>query len=106
MTSPRHRARIDHDVKYNRNWLSTKNAGFRVAQFGVIKPKATDQHHGALLFPDGNIVLVNLLSEGQYARVLQLPAVRREENANRMKGTSMSALRKLKTLRPILRFTA
>jgi hypothetical protein len=47
----------------------------------VIEPKATDQHHDALLFPDGNTVLVNLLSEGQYARVLQLP-VRRQENAN------------------------
>jgi hypothetical protein len=48
----------------------------------VIEPKATGQHHDALLFPNGNIVLVNLLSEGQYARVLQLP-VRRQENANR-----------------------
>jgi hypothetical protein len=73
---------FDHDVKYNRYWLSTKNAGFRVAQFCVIEPKVTDQHHDALLFPDGNIILVNLLSEGQYARVLQLP-VRRQENANR-----------------------
>ena len=32
---------FDHDVKYNRYWLSTKNAGFRVAQFCVIEPKAT-----------------------------------------------------------------
>jgi hypothetical protein len=72
---------FDHDVKYNRYWPSTKNSGFRVAQFCVIEPKATDQHHDALLFPDGNTVLVNLLSEGQYARVLQLP-VRRQENAN------------------------
>jgi hypothetical protein len=73
---------FDHDVKYNRIWLSTKNAGFRVAQFRSIKPKAPDQHHDALLFPDGNIVLVNLLSEGQYARVLQLPVIRQEENVN------------------------
>jgi hypothetical protein len=73
---------FDHDVKYNRYWLSTKNAGFRVAQFCVIEPKATDQHHDALLFPNGNIVLVNLLSEGQSARVLQLPVLRKE-NANR-----------------------
>jgi hypothetical protein len=77
---------FDYDVKYNRYWLSTKNAGFRVAQFCVIEPKATDRRHDALLFPDGNIVLVNLLSEGQYARVLQLPAVRREENANRQQA--------------------
>lgn len=79
---------FDRDVEYNRYWLLTKNAGFRVAQFCVIEPKATGQHHDALLFPDGNIVLVNLLSEGQYARVLQLPVQRlgnvnrREENVN------------------------
>ena len=73
---------FDHDVKYNRYWPSTKNSGFRVAQFCVIEPKATDQHHDALLFPDGNTVLVNLLSEGQCVRVLQLP-VRRQENTNR-----------------------
>jgi hypothetical protein len=41
---------FDHDVKYNRFWLSTKNTGFRVAQFSVIETKATDQHHDALLF--------------------------------------------------------
>jgi hypothetical protein len=70
---------FEQDVRYNRNWLSTKNTGFRVAQFCVIQPKALEQHHDALLFPDGTIVLVNLLSEGQYARVLQLPATARGE---------------------------
>jgi hypothetical protein len=66
---------FEQDVRYNRNWLLTKSAGFRVAQFCVIKPKPPKQHHDALLFPDGTIVLVNLLSEGQHARVLQLPAI-------------------------------
>jgi hypothetical protein len=73
---------FEHDVKYNRSWLSTKNTGFRVAQFSVIEPKATNQHHDALVFPDGNTVLVNLLSEGQHVRVLQLP-VQRQENDDR-----------------------
>ncbi|MFQ3452597.1 hypothetical protein QA639_13250 [Bradyrhizobium pachyrhizi] len=66
---------FEQDVRYNRNWLLTKSAGFRVAQFCVIKPETPAQHHDALLFPDGTIILVNLLSEGQHARVLQLPAV-------------------------------
>ncbi len=66
---------FEQDVRYNRNWLLTKSAGFRVAQFCVIEPKRPGQHHDALLFPDGTIVLVNLLSEGQHARVLQLPAI-------------------------------
>ena len=71
---------FDHDVRYNRNWLSTKSAGFRVARFCAIHAEARDQHHDALAFPDGNTVLVNLLSEGQHARVLQLPVVRQEQS--------------------------
>jgi hypothetical protein len=67
---------FEQDVRYNRNWLLTKSVGFRVAQFCVIKPRPPKQHHDGLLFPDGTIVLVNLLSEGQHARVLQLPATR------------------------------
>ncbi|MGY8676561.1 hypothetical protein Q2941_01890 [Bradyrhizobium sp. UFLA05-153] len=67
---------FEQDVRYNRNWLLTKSVGFRVAQFCVIKPKPPKQHHDGLLFPDGTIVLVNLLSKGQHARVLQLPATR------------------------------
>ncbi len=71
---------FEHDVRYNRNWLSTKSAGFRVARFCSIEPVAPDQHHDALSFPDGKTVLVNLLSEGQYALVLQLPVIRHERN--------------------------
>jgi hypothetical protein len=32
-------------------------------------------HHDALEFPDGEIVLVTQLREGQHATVLQLPAL-------------------------------
>jgi len=73
---------FEHDVKYNRNWLSTKSAGFCVARFSQIEPGAPHQHHDALSFPDGNTVLVNLLAEGQFARVLQLPVVRQEQHVN------------------------
>jgi hypothetical protein len=66
---------FEQDVKYNRNWLSTKSIGFRVARFCTIEPKGPEQHRDALWFPDGTTVLVNVLSEGQYARVLQLPVV-------------------------------
>jgi hypothetical protein len=73
---------FEHEVRYNRFWLSTKSAGFRVARFCRIEPRAQDQHHDALAFPDGNVVLVNLLSEGQHARVLQLPVIRQEQKVN------------------------
>ena len=80
---------FEHDVRYNRNWLLTKRAGFRVARFCTIEPRAPDQHHDALAFPDGKTVLVNLLSEGQYAVVLQLPVVRHEQNVDAHTEASM-----------------
>ena len=52
--------------------------GFSVARFCAIEPDAPHQHHDALSFPDGKTVLVNVLSEGQHARVLQLPVIPRE----------------------------
>jgi hypothetical protein len=79
---------FEHDVRYSRysarynSKCATKSAGFRVARFCAIEPRAPQQHHDALAFPDGNMVLVNLLSEGQYARVLQLPVLRQERNVN------------------------
>jgi hypothetical protein len=73
---------FEHEVRYNRHWLSTKSAGFRVARLCRIEPKAPDQHHDALSFPDGSTVLVNLLSEGQSALVLQLPVIRREHSVD------------------------
>jgi hypothetical protein len=79
---------FEHDVRYNRNWLLTKRAGFRVARFCTIEPHAPHQHHDAIAFPDGNTVLVSLLSEGQYARVLQCLLSGRNR-------TSKTVLRKL-----------
>jgi hypothetical protein len=73
---------FEHEVKYNRNWLLTKGTGFSVARFCEVDPHAPHQHHDALSFPDGNTVLVNVLAEGQYARVLQLPVNRQEQKAS------------------------
>ena len=73
---------FETDVRYNRNWLSTRSTGFSVARFCAIEPGASHQHHDALSFPDGKTVLVNLLSEGQHARVLQLPVIPREQSAD------------------------
>jgi hypothetical protein len=45
----------------------------RVAQFRQVN-KGSNVHHDALEFPDGQIVLLTQLCEGQHATVLQLPA--------------------------------
>ena len=71
---------FERDVRYDRHWLSTRSTGFSVARFCEIEPDASRQHHDALSFPDGKTVLVNLLSEGQHARVLQLPVTPREQS--------------------------
>jgi hypothetical protein len=73
---------FDRDVRYNRNWLSTRSTGFGVARFCALEPGASHQHHDALSFPDGKTVLVNLLSEGQHALVLQLPVIPREQSVD------------------------
>ena len=46
----------------------------RTAIFRQINKDRAAAHHDALEFPDGEIVLLTFLSEGQQATVLQLPA--------------------------------
>jgi hypothetical protein len=55
--------------------------GKKVAQFRQINVGKPSVHHDALEFPDGEIVLLTRLCEGQHATVLQLPASPRPVNA-------------------------
>ena len=55
--------------------------GKKVAQFRQINVGKPSVHHDALEFPDGEIVLLTRLCEGQHAAVLQLPASPRPVNA-------------------------
>ena len=48
--------------------------GHTTAIFRQVNKNEPMQHHDALEFPDGRIVLLTTLSEGQEATVLQLPA--------------------------------
>jgi hypothetical protein len=48
--------------------------GHTVAKFREINKGQSNVHHDALEFPDGKIVLLTHLCEGQRATVLQLPA--------------------------------
>jgi hypothetical protein len=53
---------------------SRRQIGHRVAQFRQVNKDQSDVYHDALEFPDGQIVLLTQLCEGQHATVLQLPA--------------------------------
>jgi hypothetical protein len=56
-----------------------KNVGDRLARFRQIDTDKSHQHHDALEFSNGTIVLVTDLAAGQSATVLQLPASPIEE---------------------------
>jgi hypothetical protein len=53
---------------------SRRKFGHKLARFRQVNREEPNVHHDALEFPDGQIVLLTELSEGQYATVLQLPA--------------------------------
>jgi hypothetical protein len=53
---------------------SRRQLGHKVAQFRQVNMDQPNVHHDALEFPNGQIVLLTQLCEGQHATVLQLPA--------------------------------
>jgi hypothetical protein len=60
-------------VKYQTALLFRTNTGHTVAIFRQINKGVLHIHHDALEFPDGEIVLLTRLCEGQKATVLTLP---------------------------------
>ena len=54
--------------------LPSKKIGQRLARFRQINMDTPTSHHDAVEFPDGQILLLTRLCEGQRATVLQLPA--------------------------------
>jgi hypothetical protein len=55
----------------------TQKSSHKVARFRQVNLRQQAAHHDALEFPDGKIVLVTKLWEGQHATVLQLPSTER-----------------------------
>ena len=69
---------FENDVQTD-GMMFRKNIGVRLARFRQIDFNKPYQHHDALEFSDGAIVLVTKLTAGQRATVLQLPASPIEE---------------------------
>jgi hypothetical protein len=61
--------------------LVPRRTGSTTARFRRINEGRTDVHHDALEFPNGRVVLLTKLCEGQRATVLQLPAVKQRTMA-------------------------
>jgi hypothetical protein len=72
---------FDRNVECKRSFdigiLPSKKVGQRLARFRQVDLENAATHHDALEFPDGQVVLLTRLCEGQRATVLQLPAVTR-----------------------------
>ena len=72
---------FDEDVIYYKvfPFWPRRRAPHRVARFRQIDTECATAHHDALEFPDGKMVLLQALKEGQHLTVLQLPASQRQE---------------------------
>jgi hypothetical protein len=64
------------EVTFWPNWLewNERVIKHKTAIFRQVNQEKKWAHHDALEFPDGEIVLLTILKEGQQATVLQLPA--------------------------------
>jgi hypothetical protein len=72
--------------------LPWKKIGEKVARVRQVKKDDPHVHHDALEFPDGQIVLLTSLCQGQQATVLQLPAApRTAEEAEEQKRVAVVA---------------
>ena len=73
---------FEHDVECEPvlGILPSRKIGQRLARFRQVNMEQPCVHHDALEFPDGKIVLVTRLREGQEATVLQMPATVRGED--------------------------
>jgi hypothetical protein len=56
------------------NWSRSGKINERLARFRQVNMNKPQVHHDAVEFPDGEVVLLTRLKEGQTATVLQLPA--------------------------------
>ena len=86
---------FEKEVEYEHGFFPTlkraKKAGEKVARFRQVNTDEPHLHHDALEFPDGQIVLVTRLCEGQRAIVLQLPAAPRTQDAEDQKRVAIVA---------------
>ena len=54
--------------------MDARTVASRTAIFRQVDKDQPSRHHDAIEFPDGQLVLLTHLAEGQSANVLQLPA--------------------------------
>jgi hypothetical protein len=73
---------VECEPSFGIGLFPNKKIGQRLARFRQINMDNSVAHHDALEFPDGRVVLITRLCEGQRATVLQLPAGARAATAD------------------------
>jgi len=68
---------FEKEVQCETAFVFRSRLGHKVAKFQQVNKGQSNVPHDALEFPDGKIVLLTHLCEGQHATVLQLPALPR-----------------------------
>ncbi len=68
---------FDQEVEYRHSLLPNQKLAQKVARFRQINMDKANAHHDALEFPNGRILLLTRLAEGQPATVLQMPVAPR-----------------------------
>ena len=71
---------FEREVEYRHSLLPNQKVAERLARFRKVNMEQASVHHDALEFPNGKIILLARLCEGQHATVLQLPASPRATN--------------------------
>ena len=97
---------FENEVEYDPalgSFLSNRKVRQKVARFRKINSEQPHLHHDALEFPDGQMVLLTRLCEGQHATVLQLPAFPRTRS--QAEESRQGSLRRLMVLLPIKPWT-
>ncbi len=81
---------FDAPVEYDRvfSFFGRRRSHYATARFRQINMDDPHQHHDALEFPDGTIVLITRLRAGQRATVLQLPVTKQERDQKTGSPTS------------------
>jgi len=86
---------FEQEVEYEHGFFPSlklgKKLGAKMARFRQVNRDEPHVHHDALEFPDGQIVLITRLCEGQHAIVLQLPAAPRTEDAESQRRVAIVA---------------
>jgi hypothetical protein len=85
---------FEDDIQYDRAFslFGRARVNHKVARFRQVNMNEPNVHHDALEFPDGLIVKVTRLVEGQNATVLQLPAAAQQQDRKSTSKTSTSTI--------------